>query len=96
MIKVLFYVLCYLAIGILIQMVGIWILKLLDLSVKDSVNDMLEDIYHSEIEYTEEDIDELYDIRKPYLWINIFGWLFNIILLVHGIIQKLLEKVFRA
>lgn len=96
MIKVLFYVLCYLAIGILLQMIPLLIFRVIGMRASDGINHGLEDIYHSDLRLTEEDVDELFDIRKAYLWINILFWPLNMLLLVHNIIQMILEEVFRA
>lgn len=96
MIKVLFYLLCYLAIGILIQMIALLIFKIIRMRISDAINLGFENCYHSDYRLTEEDVDELFDIRKVYLWVNILVWPFNILMLVHNIIQMLLEKVFRA
>lgn len=96
MIKVLFYVLCYLAIGILLQMVGLLIFRVIGVRISDAINLGLEDVYHSDYRLTEEDVDELFDIRKAYLWVNILLWPLNVLLVVHNIIQMILEEVFRA
>lgn len=96
MIKVLFYVLCYLAIGILLQMIGLLIFKMIGMRISDGLNRGFEDIYHSDLRFTEEDVDKLYDIRKKYLWVNILLWPLNVLLVVHNIIQILLENVFGA
>ena len=96
MIKVLFYVLCYLAIGILLQMLVLLIFKVIRMRISDGINLGIENMYHSDLRFTEGDVDELFDIRKVYLWINILVWPLNIFLMIHNVIQILLEKVFRA
>ena len=96
MIKVLFYVLCYLVIGILLQFMALLIFKICRVRPSDAINAMMENNFHSDYMFTEEDVDELYDIRKPYLLINILGWPLNVLLIIHNIIQTVLEKVFRV
>ena len=96
MIKVLFYVLCYLAIGILLQFMALLISKICRVRRSDAIHKTMEIISHSDYMVTEEDVDEIYNIRKPYQWISILGWPINILLTIHVIIQLLLEEVFRA
>ena len=96
MTKVLFYVLCYLAIGILLQFIALLISKICRVRLSDAIHETMEIISHSDYMVTEEDVDEIYNIRKPYQWINILGWPLNVLLIIHVIIQLLLEKVFGA
>ena len=96
MIKVLFYVLCYLAIGMLLEFMALLISKICRVRLSDAIHKTMEIISHSDYMVTEEDVDEIYNIRKPYIWTNILGWPLNVLLIIHVIIQLLLEKVFGA
>lgn len=98
MIKVLFYVLCYLAIGIVLQMLAIWLLETCssDGTLVTGLNESkLDNEILDNYEWTEEDAEELFCIRKPYLWLNILLWPLNVIYYMYKYIRCILRLIKR-